>query len=107
MAKQPLELEMSNTLRDCRLAEIHALVIVSGAGDIAAPFTKIHILDPEETDDKPDAEPDDIYSYLPRVINGPEAAELPDRREKSVAHNWPFPETNSLFLTASTGMARS
>ena len=67
------------------------------------PSLRSHILDPEETDDKPDAETDDIYSYLPRVINGPEAAELPDRREYFVAHNWPFPETNSLFLAALNG----
>ena len=111
---KPLELEMSDTLRDCRLAEIHALIVVSGAGDIAASFTKAHLSDPEETDDEtlsdseetddePDEENDDIYSYLPVIINGPEAAELPDRREYFAVRNWPFPASNSLFLAAING----
>jgi len=100
---KPLELEMSDTLRDCRLAGIHSLVIVSGAGDLAASFTKAHLSDPEETDDETDEENDDIYSYLPLIINGPEAAELPDRREYFAARNWPLPESNSLFLAAING----
>jgi Thioredoxin-like len=101
-ATKPLETEMSDTLRDCRLAGIHALVIVSGGGDIAAPFTKTRILDPEKTGEQTA----DIYSYLPRVIDGPEAAKLPDRRAYFAAHKWPFPGTNSLFLAAIDGEGR-
>ncbi len=102
-ATKPLGLEMSDTLCDCRLGGIHALVIVSGAGDIAASFTKAHLSDPEEIDDETDKENDDIYSYLPRIINGPEAAGLPDRRQYFAARNWPFPGTNELFLAAING----
>ncbi len=100
---EPLELVMSDTLRDCRLAGIHALVIVFGAGDIAASFTKTHLSDPEETDDETDPANEGIYSYLPRIINGPKAADLADRRTYFAAHNWPFPEANSLFLAAING----
>jgi hypothetical protein len=94
---------MSGVLRDCRLAGIHALVIVSGEGDRAAPFIKAHLSDPEETDEETDHEAENIYSYLPQILSGPRAAELPDRRQYFAAHNWPFPETNSLFLAAIDG----
>ena len=97
---------MSDVLRDCRLAGIHAMVIVRGAGDIAAAFTKARIWDPEEIDEKIDEEAYNIYSYVPQFINGPEAAKLPDRRQYFAARNWPFPEMDSLFLTAINGDGR-
>ena len=90
---------MSETLRDCRLAGIHALVIVSGAGEIAATFTKAHLSDPDE----PDEDTDDIYSYLPIFMSGPEAAKSPERRAYFAARNWPLPEPGSVFLAAING----
>ena len=101
---KPLELELSDTLRDCRLAGIHALVVVVGAGDLVEPFIKAHLFDPEETgDDETEAENHDIYSYLRFFKSGPEAAKLPDRRASFAARNWPFPEPGSLFLAAING----
>ncbi len=96
---KPLELEVSNTLRDCRLAGTHALVIVCGAGDAAASFTKAHLF-PETNDDETAEENEDVYSYLTLFMSGPEAAKEPDRRAYLTARNWPLPEPGSLFLAA-------
>ncbi len=94
-AKKPLDQGIAETIRDCRLAEIHALVVVSGPGDAVAPFVGTHITAAEE--------PHDSYSYYLAKINGPEGAEQPDRKEYFAAHKWPFPEHNSVFLTALDG----
>ncbi len=102
---KPLELALSDTLRDCRLAGIHALVIVCGAGDAAASFTKAHLF-PETNDDETDEENEDIYSYLPLLLSGREAANVPDRRAYFAARNWPFPEPGSLFLAALNGVGK-
>lgn len=97
-ATKPLKEAMSDTLRDCRLAGIHALIIVSGNGDAATRFVATHLSDAEGAHD--------IYSYLPRKINGPEAAEQADRREYFAARKWPFPEDNSLFLAVLDGSGK-
>jgi hypothetical protein len=72
---------------------------VSGAGEIAATFTKTHLSDPDD----PDEETDDIYSYLPIFMSGPEAAKSPERRAYLAARNWPLPEPGSVFLAAING----
>ncbi len=105
---KPLELEMAETLRDCRLAGIHALVIVVGSAkseqSLKESLISLHLLMPEETgDDETDEENEDIYSYLTIFKSGSEAAKLPDRRAYFAAHNWPFPEPGSLFLAALSG----
>ncbi len=100
---KPLELEMSETLSNCRLAGVHALVIVRGAGDASLSFIKAHLSDAVETDEQSPEENDDFYSYLPLYISGPRAAEAPDRRAYLTAHKWPLPETNAIFVAAIDG----
>jgi hypothetical protein len=91
---------METLVRDCRLAGIHALVVVAGGGDIPGPFIKTQLLN-EEDDPQPD-----VYSYLPKAFNGRESAEFLDRRQYFATHKWPFPEENSLFLAALNGEGR-
>ena len=81
---------MANTVRDCQLAGIQALVVISGAGDNVRSFIDSTILNPELSDD--------IYSYLPYMINGLEAAEIRNQRRFLNRKNWPIPEANGVFL---------
>ena len=94
---------MSDTLRDCRLAGIHALVIVSEQAISRLPSPRPTYRIPKRPATRLTEENDDIYSYLPLFMSGPKAAKLPDRRAYFAARNWPFPEADSLFLAAING----
>ncbi len=95
-----LEVEMQETLRDCRLLRTHALVVVYGTGDLTASFKRDKLWDPEDPDEQIDEEAYNIYSYLPQFIDAARAAESVDRRQYFAARKWPFPGFNTLFLAA-------
>jgi len=92
---RPLSVVIPETLRDCRLSGIRALVAVTGEGDGPPAFLKHHVLDGDKVKD--------IYAYFPRTVHGPAAAGNPASREVFAAHDWPFPKPNTLFLAALDG----
>ncbi|MBS0202614.1 MAG: thioredoxin family protein [Planctomycetes bacterium] len=94
----PLEPRIADTLQNCRVTGINALVIVTGGGDLVAPFVARHVLDEDDNEELAD-----VYYYLPRTVDGPEAAVLPDRKQYFETHKWPFPATDSIFLVAMNG----
>jgi hypothetical protein len=92
---KPLKLTLAGRVRNCRLAGIHALIVVSGAGAAPTSFVTNRVLNDEVSRD--------IFSYSPTTINGAEAAQSPDQREYFTAQKWPFPDDDSLFLVALNG----
>lgn len=96
--ERPLPLAMEDLIRDSRLAGIHALVILSGAGNISQEFGK-RLLHRVEA-------PKQIYSYLPKTIHGPDAAQRPDQRDYLSTHGWTIPDENAVLLLALDGNAK-